>query len=375
MVAAEARVEEAGNAEYTATHMSAIFREGFSFSGYERDYLAWSQGGRKLLDISGVSGLDAIGDGRGAAFADFDNDGDMDIFLVSLQGNAHELFRNEVGSDAGFLRIHVQGSASGPDAFGAIVRVGTPHGVLTKVKAGGAGFLAQHDPRLLFGLGDAAGADWIEVTWPGGGKQRFEATTPAGFAARTSVRVVEGAGIERVAESRFALVDPLGNEARALAGLELGIGDTFPDLELVPRADIREGVGLPGAPAVRLHELLQPGRRLLVNLWATWCIPCRREMPELQALAPAFANQGIDLVGLSIDTDTIDRVAPFVRQIGASYPIHVTRDGRVADLFARDEITVPLSVLLDDQGRVRQVLGGWSAETAGAFRALARIVP
>ena len=97
------KIEEAGNAEYADIHMAAIFKEGMSFSGYERDYLGMSDRGERLIDISGVSGLDSIGDGRGAAFADFDNDGDTDIVLVSLQRDGHELFRNNVGSDRGFV--------------------------------------------------------------------------------------------------------------------------------------------------------------------------------------------------------------------------------------------------------------------------------
>lgn len=370
-MAAQAEVEEAGNADYAGNHMSAIFNEGFSFSGYERDYLGWSQSGERLVDVSGVSGIDSIGDGRGAVYADFDNDGDLDVFLVSLQGDGHELFRNQVGSDAGFLRVQLRGTDSGSDAFGAIVRVGGPHGVMTKIKSGGSGFLAQHDPRLLFGLGDADGADWIEVTWPGGRVERFEGPEAKGFAAGTSVRITEGEGVERLAERRFSLVDPMDAQTRLLAELEFGIGEPFPDLELVPRSDIPAGEALPGAAAGSLSEMLRPGRRLLVNIWATWCIPCRREMPELEALYPAFQERGIDLVGLSIDTDTVDRLQEFLEQVGTTYPIHVTHDERVPELYEGGEITVPLTVLLDENGRVLQVIGGWSAATASRFRALA----
>ena len=178
-MASNAEAEEAGSDEYRDNHMSQIFKEGLSFSGFERDYLAMSLGpvegidaellggtvgaNVRFLDISGVSGIDSLSDGRGAAFADFDNDGDTDVFLVPLQGTAHYLFRNNVGNQQNFLRVSLEGTASGRDAFGAIVRVKTSAGVLTKVKAGGSGYLAQHDPRLLFGLGADEAAEWIEV--------------------------------------------------------------------------------------------------------------------------------------------------------------------------------------------------------------------
>ncbi len=178
-MAASERAEPAGGESYHESHMSAIFKEGFSFSGYERDLFAMNLGQGKYLDVSGVSGIDSISDGRGSVFADFDNDGDLDIFLTTAQGEAHYLFRNNVGSDNGFLRVALEGRAGGRDAFGAVVRVKTSAGVLTKLKAGGSGYVSSHDPRLLFGLGGDARAEWVEVVWPGGERQRWE-EVPAG---------------------------------------------------------------------------------------------------------------------------------------------------------------------------------------------------
>lgn len=362
-------MEEAGNSDYTQEHMGAIFREGFSFSGYERNFLALNQGReRRYLDVSGVSGVDSITDGRGAIFADFDNDGDTDIFQVTLQRTAHYLYRNEIGQDAGFVRVELQGTASGRDAFGAEVRVKTSAGVLTKVKSGGSGFLAQHDPRLLFGLGADKAAEWVEVSWPSGVVQRLGAV-----AAGSSIRVVEEApGAVAVAEARFELADPLSADAALLATLELELGGSFPDLTLERIAGDEDPASSDADMSIdSLYDLLSPGRRALVNLWATWCIPCRAEMPELQALDPAMEQAGIDLVGVSIDTDGRDRIAPFVRSVGAEYPVYVTADERIPEIYKDARVSIPLSVLLDDRGRVLQVIGGWSAATAAQFRRLA----
>ena len=126
MVASSTEAETAGNDEYRDDHMSAIFREGLSFSGFERDYLGLNlvnrgtvgnpsaAGSVRYLDISGITGADSLSDGRGATFADFDNDGDTDIFLVTLQGSAHHLFRNNISQDAGFLRIELEGTQAAP---------------------------------------------------------------------------------------------------------------------------------------------------------------------------------------------------------------------------------------------------------------------
>ena len=163
-----------------------IFKKGFSFSGYERDALFMNRDGKKFMDISGVSGIDSISDGRAAVFADFDNDGDEDVFLATIQGSGHLLFRNNIGQDNRWLRIILDGGKeTGRDAYGSVVRVKTSAGTLTKVKAGGSGFLAQSDPRLLFGLAQDPAAQGIEVTWSNGRVENFSADARAGSTRAT----------------------------------------------------------------------------------------------------------------------------------------------------------------------------------------------
>lgn len=377
MVASEAAAEEAGNDEYRDDHMAAIFQEGMSFSGFERNYLALNLGGRRTagaatdavagramapppsptyLNISGISGIDSISDGRGAAFADFDNDGDLDIFQVNLQGTAHQLFRNNIGQDGNFVRIELQGTDSGRDAFGAVVRVRTSAGVLTKVKSGGSGFLAQHDPRLLFGLGADTHTEWVEITWPSGTRQTL-ANLPAG----RSVYVVEsGTTTNLLDEPRFTLVDPLSPEDAMLAKLTLERDAPVPDLRLENAAGESES----------LHGILRAGRRTLINFWATWCIPCRTEMPELQRLVPRLDAVGIDLVGLSIDTDTRASVQPFMESLGVTYPSYFADAGAFAAWYRDGMVFVPISILVDDQGNLLRAFGGWSPQTAAALERL-----
>lgn len=339
-----------------------LLGRGFSFSGYERDTLflnlGKSEDGQvKYVEISGVSGIDHLSDGRASVFADFDNDGDLDVFMTTIQGEAHLLFRNNVGQANNWIRVGLAGNHCGRDAFGAVVRVKTSAGILTKIKAGGSGFQSQHDPRLLFGLGQDQQAEWIEVTWPDGKQHRF-ANVPSGL----SLVITEGSEkYATVKETKASLPDPLSPEELLLQKLKLQKGQPFPEIT-VDRLD---------GSKVRLGSMLKSGRRTLINLWATWCIPCAKEMPELQRLAPRLNAQGIDLIGLSIDTEGIGVVKDFLRSLKVTYPIvNVGAEG-IARIFAGDEAAVPVSVLLDQQGRVQQVLHGWSLQTAREFEALA----
>jgi peroxiredoxin len=110
---------------------------------------------------------------------------------------------------------------------------------------------------------------------------------------------------------------------------------------------------------------------MLVNFWATWCVPCAKEMPELEALYPRLRESGVDLLGVSVDTETADQVPGYLAKRRITYPVAVADPGSVSEVFPRGEILVPMSFLLDGQGRVLEVFSGWSERTEAALAALA----
>ena len=331
---------------------SLMFGQGFSFSGYERDPLYLNLGGKKFTDISGISGIDSITDGRAGVFADFDNDGDLDVFSTTIQHQGHLLFRNNVGQDNGYLRISLEGGAGSPrDAFGSIVRVKTRAGILTKIKSGGSGFISQHDPRLHFGLGANEGVEWVEVTWANGKIERFTGD----FEAGRSFHLREGTGAGRLLTvGKTKLADPLTKAEVFARSLKIGIGRPLPGF-MVRRLNSR-------APR-SVSQYLKRGRTTLINIWATWCGPCAKEMPELEKLRHGLAARGIDIIGLNIDTEKNVDIRKYVTDKHITYPILIGGVPAIERIYATDEVTVPLSILVDDKGRVVELFSGWSAET------------
>ena len=356
VLASTVGMETAGNDLYQNDHMGKIFEEGFSFSGFERDKLYLNLEGKRYVDISGLSGLDSVTDGRGAAYADFDNDGDYDILLTTLQGQMHHLFRNNIGQNGAFVRISLEGRESGRDAFGTEVRMKTSQGLLTKVKAGGSGFVSQSDPRLLFGLGTDEQAEWIEVKWPAGRLQRFSE-----IPAQSSILLVEGEpAFTTIAEKRFSLPDPVEADPM-LQMLRVGPGELFPNVRLVDAQN----------NATDFHSYRSPDRRYLVNFWATYCVPCRKEMPELQKLAPELREAGVEVIGVSLDQGVQrDRIPAFLKRMQITYPTFTTDEKTFAQLFSGDEVFIPLSYVLDRSGRIVDIHSGWSPATAASIRRL-----
>ncbi|MFC2125491.1 CRTAC1 family protein [Bacteroidota bacterium] len=111
--------------------------------------------------------------GRGACFGDYDNDGDLDAYIVNLNDKGI-LLRNNKGNESNWLQILLIGTTSNRDGVGARVKLTAGNKVQTTQKKSASGYLSQNDPRLHFGLGKKKVVEKIEVTWPSGKTQILE---------------------------------------------------------------------------------------------------------------------------------------------------------------------------------------------------------
>ncbi len=126
---------------------------------------------------------------RGAAYADYDRDGDLDVLVTENGGPAH-LWRNDLEA-ASFLRVRLEGRQSNRDGLGArIVAVVGQRRLERRVRTGSS-YLSQSETIVTFGLGRAARVDSLLVYWPAGRVDRF-----VDLEGHQEIRVVEGA--ERV---------------------------------------------------------------------------------------------------------------------------------------------------------------------------------
>ena len=125
--------------------------------------------------------------GRGAAFGDFDNDGDMDVLIMNVN-EPPSLLRNDAPAGNRWLKIRLEGTKSNRSAIGARVLVRYGGKVQVQEQMSGTSFICSNDPRLHFGLGAAANAD-VEVHWPSGLVESLKAV-----AANQLLTLREGAG-------------------------------------------------------------------------------------------------------------------------------------------------------------------------------------
>ena len=105
---------------------------------------------------------------------------------------------------------------------------------------------------------------------------------------------------------------------------------------------------------VRLNDY--HGKVVLINFWATWCPPCRAEMPDLVRLQREHIKQGLQIIGITYPPERKARVRRFARRLKVNYPIILgTRE--IKARFSSEE-TLPLTVVINRDGKVSDIISG-----------------
>jgi hypothetical protein len=144
-------------------------------------------GDRIFVDVSRSAGefFDSRMVARGLALGDFDNDGDLDFFVLNID-QPSLLLRNDGANKNNWIQFKLVGTKSNKDGVGARVTVKSGGYALSEEKMAGSSYLSQNDPRLHFGLGARTLVDEVTVHWPSGKTQKLK-----GLKANQFVTIVE----------------------------------------------------------------------------------------------------------------------------------------------------------------------------------------
>ena len=326
-------------------HFKLLQEEGRSWSGREPNTLFQNRGpdadGNVRFDeVGNVLGLYLRLDSRGAASADLDGDGDLDLAVYNRNNPIIKIYRNDTPGQGNLALVDLRGTDSGTLAAGAqAILTCDDRKILRQVELG-SGFLSQSSPTLHFGLAGCTAIDSIAVRWPSGREQTWES-----LPVNRRLVLTEGSGEARETELR-----PRNYNRNELAPAAGELSAPRPDLAF-DRLD--------GDDRLALAEL-DDGTAVL-NFWATWCTACIAEMPELEDLHRRFGKRGVRVVGVSLDDGRPEQaVRDFIRERGVTYEQvwgDVEQQAPFASLGASPPGAIPITAVLH-RGTVRDVRVG-----------------
>ena len=178
----------------TSGHITSALEKDYPQSRLaQTDQLFRNENGA-FVNVTSISGkgFQRVKSSRGAIAGDYDNDGDLDLFVAN-KNDVPTLLRNEGGNRKHWLTIRTVGTRSNRDGIGAKVRVVVGGRSQTKEVQSGSSYLSQNDMRVSFGLGHSTVVDTLEIRWPSGLVQVFENVKGDRF-----LKVIEGKGLEEL---------------------------------------------------------------------------------------------------------------------------------------------------------------------------------
>ncbi len=347
----------------SVVNLNKMLDRGISWSGHEANCCFLNTGGSKFANVSGVTGLDFLDDGRGLALVDWDHDGDLDVWTSNRTAPMLRFVRNELPPEHHFLALRLIGTECNRDAINARVEVqladDSQTTILRTLRAG-EGFLGQSSKWLHMGLGDNAAVKRCVVHWPGG-----ESEAISGVEADGHYRIRQGTGQAEkwTPPSQGPALTPSSYVAAASSSASRTL---LTEPLLLPR------LKLMSYEAEQIELTATRQAPVLLNFWGSWCQPCLAELSEISKRAEEVRGIGLVVVAANVDGLGDDRGASSdaqqatLERLGYPFLAGPATSQLVGSLevitnfvYGPDRpLAVPTSFLIDGTGKLAAIYKG-----------------
>lgn len=350
--------------------INELIRADGTWSGYERNVFYANNSDGTFSDISGVTGLDFLEDGRSFALADFDHDGRQEVFLKNRNAPQLRLLKNLMAELPPSISFRLRGTKSNRDAIGTVITIETEGRKQTRSLQAGSGFLSQHSKETFFGLGDAKGPVKASIRWPSGLVQEV-----GNLPLNHAIWVKEGSLPTRMEpfKPRNLALTSLPHQDEVADGHRKSASPQPEPLPSIVETWMLSPVSAPEFSLPDLNGRLRSlselrGKPVLINFCNVESAICRDGLRQFEQIHQRWAIDGVQLLTINVnDTGSTDEIRKLARELHLSFPVLIGSDDVTSVynilyryLFDRHrDLTLPTSLLLDANGEVVKVYQGF----------------